>query len=94
MQYDLKQQQSQKSFLKRKSSSKIKRKILRSELYLADEIFLTGTAAHITSVGNIDNRAIGNGKKGKFTKELQRIYFDAVSGKKEDYLEWCTPLEI
>ncbi|HJN58590.1 MAG TPA: branched-chain amino acid transaminase [Dehalococcoidia bacterium] len=72
----------------------VKRKIIRSELYLADEIFLTGTAAHITSVGNIDNRAIGNGKKGKFTKELQRIYFDAVSGKKEDYLEWCTPLEI
>ena len=72
----------------------IKRKIQRSELYLADEIFLTGTAAHITSVGNLDNRSIGDGNKGKLTKEIQKIYFDAVSGKMKDYLHWCTAVEI
>ena len=72
----------------------IKRKIQRSELYLADEIFLTGTAAHITSVGNLDNRRIGDGNKGEITEKLQRIYFDVVTGKREDYLDWCTTVEM
>ena len=57
------------------------RRIHRSELYLSDEIFLTGTAAHVTSVGSLDNRTIGNGKVGQITKTLQDIYFSVVSGK-------------
>ena len=72
------------------------RRIHRSELYLADEIFLTGTAAHVTSVGSLDNRTIGNGKVGKITKTLQDIYFSIVSGKIEDkkYKSWLTEVKM
>ena len=56
----------------------IERQIHRSELYLADEVFLTGTAAHVTSVGSLDNRKIGDGKIGKLTKSLQDLYFSIV----------------
>jgi len=72
------------------------RRIHRSELYLADEIFLTGTAAHVTSVGSLDNRTIGNGKVGQITKTLQDIYFSIVSGKIEDkkYKSWLTEFKI
>ena len=72
------------------------RRIHRSELYLADEIFLTGTAAHVTSVGSLDNRTIGNGKVGQITKRLQDIYFSIVSGKIEDkkYKSWLTEVKM
>ena len=72
------------------------RRIHRSELYLSDEIFLTGTAAHVTSVGSLDNRTIGNGKVGQITKRLQDIYFSIVSGKIEDkkYKSWLTEFKI
>jgi branched-chain amino acid aminotransferase len=72
------------------------RRIHRSELYLSDEIFLTGTAAHVTSVGSLDNRTIGNGKVGQITKTLQDIYFSIVSGKIEDkkYKSWLTEFKI
>ena len=72
------------------------RRIHRSELYLADEIFLTGTAAHVTSVGSLDNRTIGNGKVGQITKTLQDIYFSIVSGKIEDkkYKSWLTEFKM
>ena len=68
----------------------VQRRIHRSELYLADEIFLTGTAAHVTSVGELDNRKISEGKIGEFTKNLQKKYFDTVTGDNSDYLSWCT----
>ena len=61
------------------------RRIHRSELYLSDEIFLTGTAAHVTSVGSLDNRTIGSGKVGQITKTLQDIYFSVVSSALELY---------
>ena len=72
------------------------RRIHRSELYLADEIFLTGTAAHVTSVGSLDNRTIGNGNVGQITKTLQDIYFSIVSGKIEDkkYESWLTEFKM
>ena len=72
------------------------RRIHRSELYLSDEIFLTGTAAHVTSVGSLDNRNIGNGKVGQITKTLQDLYFSIVSGKIEDkkYKSWLTEFKI
>lgn len=63
----------------------------RSELYLADEVFFTGTAAHVTPILEIDHRSIGNGDIGKVTKELQRLYFDVIKGKNPKYLHWCTP---
>jgi branched-chain amino acid aminotransferase len=70
----------------------IERQVHRSELYLADEVFLTGTAAHVTSMGELDNREIGSGGVGPITKRIQDIYFDVVSGNNEAYLEWCTPV--
>ncbi len=70
------------------------RKIHRSEIYLSDEIFLTGTAAHITSVGSLDNRKIGNNDVGPITKELQSIYFRAVRGNNDKYQKWCTEVRI
>ena len=70
------------------------RAIRRSELYLADEIFLTGTAAHITPVGEIDNRNIGDGKPGPITQALQKLYFDVITGRNPKYLHWCTPVPV
>ena len=62
----------------------------RTELYLADEVSFTGTAAHVSPVIEIDHRQVGNGKVGKVTKELQRLYFDVIKGKNPKYLNWCT----
>ncbi len=70
----------------------VERSIHRSELYLADEVFLTGTAAHVTPVGELDNRKIGTGDIGSMTEKLQEIYADAVTGNNERYMEWCTPV--
>ena len=69
----------------------VERSITRSELYLADEIFLTGTAAHLTAVGSVDKIDVGNGTMGPATRQLQDMYFDVVRGKNPKYLHWCTP---
>ncbi|MEE8442647.1 MAG: branched-chain amino acid transaminase [Dehalococcoidia bacterium] len=68
----------------------VERHIRRSELYLTDELFLTGTAAHLTPVGSVDNRDIGDGTTGPVTQQLQDLYFDIVRGKNSKYLHWCT----
>jgi branched-chain amino acid aminotransferase len=68
------------------------RRIHRSELYLASEVFLTGTAAHITPMGELDNRKINGGGVGSITKKLQEVYFQAVKGDNEKYMGWCTPV--
>ena len=68
----------------------IERNIARYELYTADECFLTGTAAHITPVAEIDHRKIGNGEIGEITKKLQKIYSDVIRGNNPKYLDWCT----
>jgi branched-chain amino acid aminotransferase len=57
------------------------RLITRDDLYVADEIFLTGTAAEVTPIREVDHRAIGNGSRGPVTKTLQEAYFDVVSGR-------------
>jgi branched-chain amino acid aminotransferase len=72
----------------------IERPIDRSELYLADECFMTGTAAHVTPVIEVDHRPVGDGKRGPITAELQRLYFDVVCGKNGKYAHWCTPCHI
>ena len=69
----------------------IERTIDRSELYIAEECFLTGTAAHVTPVTEIDHRKVGNGQVGRISKKLQDLYFDVVRGRNEKYLHWCTP---
>ncbi|HSD05291.1 MAG TPA: branched-chain amino acid transaminase [Nitrosopumilaceae archaeon] len=68
----------------------IEREILRTELYLADEIFLTGTAAEITPVITVDGKKIGTGKVGKITKQMRALYSDITSGRNEKYSDWIT----
>ena len=68
------------------------RSVRRSEIYNADECFLTGTAAHLTPVGSLDNIKIGNGEMGEITRELQTLYFDVIRGKVPKYLDWCLPV--
>ncbi|MBI2940192.1 MAG: branched-chain amino acid transaminase [Chloroflexi bacterium] len=70
----------------------IERSIDRSELYSAAEVFLTGTAAEITPVAEIDRRTVGNGGIGPLTAQLQEIFFNIVRGKQRKYREWCTPV--
>lgn len=62
----------------------------RDELYISDEAFFTGTAAEITPIVEVDNRTIGNGKRGKFTEKVQSIFFDSVYGKVDHYKHWLT----
>ncbi len=68
----------------------VERPIDRSELYMAVECFMTGTAAHVTPVLEIDHRKVGNGEVGRITKRLQDLYFDVIRGKHSKYLHWCT----
>jgi branched-chain amino acid aminotransferase len=65
------------------------RPIAKGEMYLADEVFLTGTAAHLTPVGEVDNRAIGAGGPGPVTRALQEIYFRVIGGRHPKYRHWC-----
>lgn len=69
----------------------IEKHISRSELYLADECFLTGTAAHVTPMIELDNRTIGDGKVGPISKALRDSYFEIALGNNAKYLQWCTP---
>ena len=68
------------------------REITRSELYIADEIFLSGTAAEITPIIQIDHNQVGNGKVGKITKQIMTDYTNLVMNKNEKYFEWLTPV--
>ena len=69
----------------------VERDIDRTELYTADECFMTGTAAHVTPVVELDRRPIGEGKMGPVAKRLMRLYFDIITGKNAKYAHWCTP---
>jgi branched-chain amino acid aminotransferase len=62
--------------------------IVRTDLYLADEVFLTGTAAEVVPIRSVDDREIGTGKPGKITKEIQQTYFATVRGEVDQYKEW------
>jgi len=68
----------------------IERSIDRSELYLADEVLLSGTAAHLTPVVELDSRPIGDGKPGPISTKLQEMYFEIVVGRNPKYMHWCT----
>jgi branched-chain amino acid aminotransferase len=68
------------------------RPIDRAELFIAEECFLTGTAAHVTPVAEIDHRPIGNGEIGELTGKLQQIYARVIRGENPKYLDWCTPV--
>jgi branched-chain amino acid aminotransferase len=64
------------------------KRITRDEVYVADEAFFTGTAAEVTPIREVDNRAIGSGGRGPVTERLQTLYFDQVHGRREDHPEW------
>jgi len=67
-----------------------RRRITREEIYICDECFLTGTAAEVTPVRDVDARTIGCGSRGPITEKLQTAYFDVVAGKNEKYLKYLT----
>jgi branched-chain amino acid aminotransferase len=69
----------------------VERQIDRSELYIADEIFMTGTAAHLTPVVEVDRRQVGDGRAGPITRKLSELFYDCIRGKNEKYQHWCTP---
>ncbi len=69
------------------------RSITRTELYVADEVFFCGTGAQVSPVVEIDNKKIGDGTPGEITKQIQKIYFDAVRGKIDKYKDWVSPIE-
>jgi branched-chain amino acid aminotransferase len=66
----------------------VERDIARAELYLADEVFLTGTAAELVPVREIDDHAIGTGEPGEITRVVQRAFDDALRGRSDRYAEW------
>jgi branched-chain amino acid aminotransferase len=70
----------------------VERPIDRSEVYLAQEMFFTGTGAQITAVTRVDYRAIGTGQMGPVTKKLREAFFDTVRGRDEKYKHWCVPV--
>jgi branched-chain amino acid aminotransferase len=64
--------------------------ITRDDLYVADELFLTGTAAEVTPIREVDHRGIGSGRRGPLTKTLQDAFFGAVHGRDRKYERWLT----
>ena len=72
----------------------VERPFARDELYCADEVFLTGTAAEVTPVREVDGRKIGSGTRGVITAELQETYFDIVYGRAPKYERWLTRYEL
>jgi branched-chain amino acid aminotransferase len=65
-------------------------KFTRDTMYLADELFMTGTAAEVTPVREVDNRRIGRGEPGPVTKKIQEMFFRVVRGEEQRYREWLT----
>ncbi|MGQ5523822.1 branched-chain amino acid transaminase [Chitinimonas sp. PSY-7] len=68
----------------------VEKRITRDEVYVADEAFFTGTAAEVTPIRELDNRTIGDGKRGPMTTALQSAYFAAVKGESALHADWLT----
>ncbi len=71
----------------------IERTIDRSELYVADECFMTGTAAHLSPVIEVDRRKVGTGGVGPITAQLQTLFFDCIRGRNQKYAHWLTAVK-
>ncbi|MGH9066151.1 MAG: branched-chain amino acid transaminase [Acidimicrobiales bacterium] len=63
--------------------------LLRSDLYTAEEMFLSGTAAEVVPVSSVDDRLVGDGRPGPMTKAIQEVFFAAVRGQVDRYKDWC-----
>jgi branched-chain amino acid aminotransferase len=72
----------------------VERDIARAELYLAEEVFLTGTAAELVPVREVDDHAIGTGTRGDVTSAVQAAFHDALYGRTERYREWLDPVPV
>ncbi len=72
----------------------VERDLARSELYLADEVFLSGTAAELVPVREIDDHAIGTGEPGPVTRQIQSVFDDALHGRDQRYVEWCDIVQV
>jgi branched-chain amino acid aminotransferase len=68
--------------------------IPREMLYIADEVFFTGTAAEVTSVRSVDKIKVGKGEVGPITKKIQKEFFSIVHGEKPDRYGWLTPVPV
>ena len=68
------------------------RQIDRSELYIADEVFLCGTGAQVSPVSSVDHRSVGDGRVGPIAKQIGKTYFDAVRGRLPAFQHWVTPV--
>jgi branched-chain amino acid aminotransferase len=75
-------------------ASVVERPIDRTEVYLAEEVFLTGTGAQITAVTRVDHRPVGTGLMGELTARLRTLFFDVVRGRSADRRGWCEPVWI
>jgi branched-chain amino acid aminotransferase len=64
----------------------------RTELYIAEELFLCGTGREVTPVVSVDRLPVADGQPGPLTRQVQDMYFDIVRGKSEKYLNWLTPV--
>ena len=71
----------------------VERRITREELYLADELFFTGTAAEITPIRSVDRIQIGEGKRGPITESIQSVFFGLFNGESDDKWNWLTSVE-
>ncbi|MEP6471344.1 MAG: aminotransferase class IV, partial [Acidobacteriota bacterium] len=72
----------------------VEQQIAREMLYIADEVFFTGTAAEITPVRSVDRIPVGNGTRGPVTERLQKDFFALLEGEAEDRYGWLTPLPV
>lgn len=70
------------------------RTIDRSELYVSDEVFFSGTGVQVSWIAEIDDRKVGNGKRGEITAKVQDLFFSIVRGNEKKYNSWCTKLKI
>ncbi|HLG20017.1 MAG TPA: branched-chain amino acid transaminase [Bdellovibrionota bacterium] len=68
----------------------VEEQLTRDDLYVADEVFLTGTAAEVTPVREVDTRIVGAGKPGPMTQKIQNAYGDLIRGKNDKHKEWLT----
>ncbi|MEA5098035.1 MAG: branched-chain amino acid transaminase [Burkholderiaceae bacterium] len=71
----------------------IEKRITRDEVYCADEVFFSGTAAEITPIREVDHRQIGSGSRGPITEKLQKMFFEVVAGRVPKYQHWLTPIK-
>ena len=68
----------------------VQKRITRDELYIADEVFFTGTAAEVTPIREVDRIEIGAGSRGPLTEKIQQAFFDIVNGRNPKYAHWLT----